>query len=81
MQASDFKARKSGWLVKHQRGCLAFIPNPLPPPLALTWELFKRPFLTFSQAKEVLNVTFRSAQMNVHKMVEAKILEELAGRK
>jgi hypothetical protein len=44
-------------------------------------ELFNRPFLTFSQAKEALNVTFRSAQMNVQKLIDVKILEELPGRK
>jgi Fic family protein len=49
--------------------------------LTLVDELFNRPFLTFSQAKDVLNVTFRSAQMNVQKLIDAKILEELPGRK
>jgi Fic family protein len=49
--------------------------------LTLVDELFNRPFLTFSQAKEALNVTFRSAQMNVQKLIDAKILEELPGRK
>jgi Fic family protein len=49
--------------------------------LALVDELFNRPFLTFSQAKEVLHVTFRSAQMNMQKLIDAKILEELPGPK
>lgn len=39
MQSADFTERKSGRLVKHQRGYLAFVPNPLPPHISLTWEL------------------------------------------
>jgi Fic family protein len=38
MQPSDFTARKSGRLLKHQR-YWAFVPNPLPPSLDLTWKL------------------------------------------
>jgi Fic family protein len=49
--------------------------------LTLVDELFNRPFLTFSNAKDVLHVTFRSAQMNMQKLIDAKILEELPGRK
>ena len=49
--------------------------------LTLVDELFNRPFLTFSQAKDVLKVTFRSAQLNMQKLIDAKILEELPGRK
>lgn len=49
--------------------------------LTLVDELFNRPYITFGQASEILNVTFRSAQMNVQKLVQAKILEELPGRK
>jgi Fic family protein len=39
MQPSDFTERKSGQVLKHERGYWAFVPNPLPPPLELTWEL------------------------------------------
>jgi Fic family protein len=49
-------------------------------PLILVDELFKRPYLTFSAAREVLGVTFRSAQLNVRKLIAAGILKELPGR-
>src|SRR5438132_6614790 len=49
--------------------------------LVLVDALFDRPFLTFSQAAKVLNVTFRSAQLSVQKLVDRRILEELPGRK
>ena len=49
--------------------------------LKLVDELFNRPYLTFGNAKEVLAVTYRSAQLNVTKLVDAGILEELPGRK
>lgn len=39
MQPADFTDSKSGRLVNHPRGYWAFVPNPLPPPLELTWEL------------------------------------------
>ncbi|MBI3464326.1 MAG: hypothetical protein HY000_14910 [Planctomycetes bacterium] len=39
MQPVDFTNRKTGRLLKHQRGYWAFVPDPLPPPLELTWEL------------------------------------------
>src|SRR5438132_1555237 len=39
MQPTDFTERKSGRLMKHQRGYWAFVPNPLPPEIRLTWEL------------------------------------------
>ena len=48
---------------------------------ALVDELFHRPYMTFSHAAKVLQVTFRSAQLNVQKLVDAKILDELPGRK
>jgi Fic family protein len=48
--------------------------------LKLIDELFDRPYLTFSSAKALLKVTFRSAQLNVLKLVEAGILHELPGR-
>ena len=49
--------------------------------LKLIDELFHQPYLTISSAKSVLNVTFRSASLNVEKLVAAGILEELPGRK
>jgi len=48
--------------------------------LTLIDELFDRPYLTFSRAKTLLGVTFRSAQLNVLKLVNAGILEEVPGR-
>ena len=48
--------------------------------LKLIDELFHQPYLTISSAKSVLNVTFRSASLNVEKLVTAGILEELPGR-
>ena len=39
MQPQDFSERRSGRLLKHERGYWAFVPNPLPPDLSLTWEL------------------------------------------
>lgn len=49
-------------------------------PLVLVDELFTRPYLTFGAARHVLGVTFRSAQLNVRKLIAAGILEELPGR-
>jgi Fic family protein len=48
--------------------------------LRLIDDLFGRPYLTISQAAERLGVTFRSASLNVGKLVKAGILEELPGR-
>ena len=48
--------------------------------LKLVDELFHRPMLTFGQARDVLQITFRSAQSNVQKLVHAGILEEMPGR-
>lgn len=39
MQPQDFSKRRSGRLLKHERGYWAFVPNLLPPDLSLTWEL------------------------------------------
>src|ERR1043166_5822623 len=39
MQPTDFTARKSGRLIKHQRGYWAFFQNPLPPEIELSWKL------------------------------------------
>lgn len=39
MQPADFTEHRSGRLVSHARGYWAFVPNPLPPPLELSWVL------------------------------------------
>lgn len=39
MQPQDFSERRSGRVLKHERGYWAFVPNLLPPDLSLTWEL------------------------------------------
>jgi len=39
VKPSDFGLNKSGTLIKAPQGYWAFNPNPLPPPLSLTWEL------------------------------------------
>ncbi len=39
MQVVDFKDSPAGRIAKHERGYWAFVPNPLPPELALSWEL------------------------------------------
>lgn len=49
--------------------------------LTLIDELFDRPYITFTRAREVLGVTYRSAQLNVQKLAAAGILHELPGRK
>ena len=41
MQATDFLENKFGRLVKVPAGYLAFIPNPLPPKLELSWSLVR----------------------------------------
>ena len=43
-------------------------------------ELFSRPYLTITIAATLLDVTFRSASLNVRKLVDAGMLEELPGR-
>ncbi len=49
--------------------------------LKLIDQLFHLPYLTISLAKSILDVTFRSASLNVEKLVAGGILEELPGRK
>jgi Fic family protein len=49
--------------------------------LALVDELFMHPYITFGLAKSALDIIFRSAQLNVRKLVNAEILEEIPGRK
>lgn len=39
MKPPVFTDRKAGRLVKHERGYFAFVPNPLPPTIKLTWDL------------------------------------------
>lgn len=45
--------------------------------LRLADGLFESPVLTISQAQKTLGITYRSAQLNVQKLVRAKILEEV----
>ena len=49
--------------------------------LKLIEQLFHLPYLTVGLAKSILGVTFRSASLNVEKLVAGGILEELPGRK
>lgn len=46
-------------------------------PLRLVDELFMRPAITIGAAQSALGVTWRSAQMNVEKLVRAGIVEEV----
>ena len=41
MQLADFTEDKVGKVLRVPQGYLAFVPNPLPPPLELTWHLAK----------------------------------------
>jgi len=45
-------------------------------PLKLVDQLFSQPYLTVGQAKDLLDVTHRAADLNVKKLVEAGILHE-----
>ena len=51
MQPSDFKKDKTGKIIRASRGYWAFVPNPLPPQLELTWDLV----LENSQADRALS--------------------------
>jgi len=44
-------------------------------------ELIAVPAITIPQARKILGVTYRSAQLNIKKLVDAGILKEVAGRK
>lgn len=46
-------------------------------PLALADHLFSLPVLTIPQARDLLDVTYRSAQLNVEKLVHAGILKQI----
>jgi Fic family protein len=48
--------------------------------LHLVDELFASPVLTSKRAREILGVTFRSAQQNIDKLVAAHILREATGK-
>jgi Fic family protein len=48
--------------------------------LSLVDELFSFPAITTKIASRILNVTPRSAQLNIDKLVDAEILEEVTGR-
>ena len=49
--------------------------------LMLIDHLFDMPYLTVGSAQKILNVTFRAASLNIAKLIEGGILEELPGRK
>ncbi len=49
--------------------------------LSLVDELFSFPATTTKTASQTLGVTQRSAQLNINKLVEAGVLEEVTGRK
>jgi Fic family protein len=49
-------------------------------PLRLVDELFMRPAVTIGAAQSALGVTWRSAQLNIEKLVEASILDEITGQ-
>lgn len=42
MREGDFTDRKSGKLVRTPQGYMAFVPDPLPPVIELTWDLVAR---------------------------------------
>jgi hypothetical protein len=44
-------------------------------------ELFSLPYVNIGRAQSCLNVTYRSAQLNVLKLEAAGILKEIPGRK
>lgn len=46
-------------------------------PLALADALFAQPVITIPKAQKILGVTYRSAQLNVEKLVRAGILRQL----
>jgi Fic family protein len=49
-------------------------------PLKLVDHLFERPAIRIPQARELLDISSRAARLNVEKLVEAGILEEITGR-
>ncbi|MCE2654113.1 MAG: Fic family protein [Planctomycetaceae bacterium] len=50
-------------------------------PLALADQLFAHPAISVPQAAKLLGVTQRAAQLNIDKLVAAKIVQEVTGRK
>lgn len=48
--------------------------------LAVVDRLFQNPMITIPQIAQLLNVTYRAAQLSLDHLVAAKILEEVAGR-
>jgi Fic family protein len=48
--------------------------------LKLVDHLFAQPAIRIAMAEEVLGITFRSASLNVQKLVDAGILQEITGR-
>lgn len=49
--------------------------------LKLVDHLFGQPAIRIAMAEEVLGITFRAASLNVQKLVDAGILQEITGRK
>jgi Fic family protein len=48
--------------------------------LKLIEELFQLPVITTSRSAKLLNITPRSAQLNINKLVKAGIVSEVTGR-
>lgn len=49
--------------------------------LKLVDEVFERPFLTLTWIQKRLGITYRSAQLNVEKLIDEGILREVTGRR
>jgi Fic family protein len=80
-QATDAVTRSGRLLALHEeyrRRLLGARTSSLP--LRLVDELFMRPAITITRAQQVLDVTWRSAQLNIEKLVEASILDEITGQ-
>jgi Fic family protein len=48
--------------------------------LKLVDHLFAQPAIRIAMAEEILGITFRAASLNVQKLVDAGILQEITGR-
>jgi Fic family protein len=57
VQPTDFSKGKSGTVVKAPQGYWAFVPSPLPPELALSWELVERNSRADRALSELAGVT------------------------
>jgi Fic family protein len=80
-QATDALTR-SGQLLELREAYRQRVVGPRASTLAMTLidRLFMHPAMTVGSAREVLSVTWRSAQKNVEKLVDAGILHEITGR-